>query len=290
MLTTSSKFFGLLLVASSAVALTTAVSDDEGDDDDQGEATIVRGTVTAVTSNADGSVTATFTRTDDGTSTDTQVTLDSTTTILVNGVATSPADFASTISGVLGTDSAQYSGSARIEADAATVNGAPLASRVSVRNANNEDNDDDNNGNDNDNNGNDSDNNNNGNDDGNGNDNDNGDSQGNGGSSSSTVVRGTITNIPSVTFDPNNATVVTAVTVTFSRTDDGTTTTTDVSLDSTTTILVNDASADLTTFYNDVNSALGDLTMPQYSGRARIDNTSGVATRVCVSNLEDDDD
>src|SRR2546425_797704 len=78
-----------------------------------------------------------------------------------------------------------------------------------------------------------------------------------------TIVRGAIT-----ALTDNTATDGT-VTVTFSSTKKGTTTTTDVTLDSTTKILLNDSTTSLADFVTAVNAALADLTLPQYSGSAR---------------------
>src|SRR5262249_19621897 len=96
-------------------------------------ATIVTGTVTKVTDNGDGTATAEFTSTNpcdcDETPTVTQVTLDKTTVIHVNGTATTLSDFVSTVGDApKNPTQAQYSGTARIEF------GETIASRVTVSN------------------------------------------------------------------------------------------------------------------------------------------------------------
>ena len=103
------------------------------------------------------------------------------------------------------------------------------------------------------------------------------------GSRGKTTVTGTITALTDNTANDGT------VTVTFTRTRRGTTTDTTVTLDSTTKIVLNDKGPTaLADFVTAVQAALADPTLPQYSGRARIESGATVASRVCVSNVEDD--
>src|SRR5262245_24178757 len=131
---TSLRFFGWLLVATLTLVPTAALSDDgQGDDDDdQGEATVVRGTITAISTVTDSngivtSATLTFTRTDDDVSISKQATIDSTTTINVNGVSKALADFVTDV-----TNATTYAALPQYRGSAQTPSGASVASLVTV--------------------------------------------------------------------------------------------------------------------------------------------------------------
>src|SRR5437016_2709791 len=93
-----------------------------------------------------------------------------------------------------------------------------------------------------------------------------------------TIVFGAITALT------DNTGVDGTVTVTFTSTKNGTSTTTDVTLDGTTTIRVNEAATSLSDFVTAVNAALADSTLAQYSGSAQIHGGAAVASRLSVSN------